>query len=490
MQVRRRAGDQTRGAGGKHATPPTVDGERAPGEDRTSSAAGGLLRLQRLAGNRAAAALLQASGDSVDLQRDTPRTPGPGNRPPPAPEPPDYDRDPKSIAMPPRGLTKADVTRQLNQLVTQRKLTTYAVSGIPNGSQAEIFLLSLIFAVADRSRWGSEIDLVTAVGWPASAQAPAPKGRVTVRLDRQGNVTAELIGTGPVPAVPQTTFAAGSARLTGADFGFASVAGWSGQKPQDASEISIVIAALELLRARSPQSVAALAGVELIRVATLPQNRAGEFFAGSSTALGQAADVPASLKVADRAFDSDAVMFLGGSGSPTVPASFQLVLHEVGHAVANQDLRTARTASVKAIGEAQAAATLVAGDPAAYDAAQKAARRKGRRALEDFYKAQAEAYRRNTAASDAANQRKIEASDRLNATRDPASGQTKRLKKFVDLVTANNIRRFTKYSADNWASQPEEFYAEAYSLWLTDPTFLRTNYRVVFEFFETGEFAR
>lgn len=37
------------------------------------------------------------------------------------------------------------------------------------------------------------------------------------------------------------------------------------------------------------------------------------------------------------------------------------------------------------------------------------------------------------------------------------------------------------------ALRPEEFYAEAYSLWLVDPDFLKTNYQVVYEFFQNDE---
>lgn len=62
--------------------------------------------------------------------------------------------------------------------------------------------------------------------------------------------------------------------------------------------------------------------------------------------------------------------------------------------------------------------------------------------------------------------------------------------KFIDLVAANKIRRFTRYSVENWQLKPEEFYAEAYSLWLVDPNFLKNNYPVVYDFFQNGEYRR
>ena len=63
---------------------------------------------------------------------------------------------------------------------------------------------------------------------------------------------------------------------------------------------------------------------------------------------------------------------------------------------------------------------------------------------------------------------------------------TGRLTKFVDLVTKNHIAPITNYSKEG----DKEFYAEAYSLWLVDPEFMRTNYKVVFDFFENGDYLK
>jgi len=67
-------------------------------------------------------------------------------------------------------------------------------------------------------------------------------------------------------------------------------------------------------------------------------------------------------------------------------------------------------------------------------------------------------------------------------------GRSARLQKFVDLVNGNHIRPFTQYAAETWPAQPEEFFAEAYSLWLVDPKFVETNYKVVFDFFQSGDY--
>jgi len=69
-------------------------------------------------------------------------------------------------------------------------------------------------------------------------------------------------------------------------------------------------------------------------------------------------------------------------------------------------------------------------------------------------------------------------------------GRTRRLQKFKDLVTASGIRPLTKYARDKWPLKPQEFYAETYSLWLTEPDFLKTNYPELFSFFESGDYAK
>ena len=430
------------------------------------------------------------------LQRDTPPGTSPSPRPPttappPPPRPLDYDRDPKNVAPVPPGQTAASVKTFLNDKIRRGEITRFAVAGVQTGSHAEIFLLALLYGMAQRTRWGTEADIVTAIDWPAKPGNPPPQGRVTVRLDPQGAASAELIAAGPVPAVAQTTVAAGSAKLM-ADFGFATVTGWSGQNPmKDAAEISDVLAALELMKSRAPQDIPALAGVDLMRVPSLSGQRAGEFFAGSQVALGATADIKPWLKLANRAFDSNTVQFFGGGpGSPTVPASFQVILHEVGHAVETEQLRLAREGYVRASADVEAARKLLAGDPATFDAELKEAKRKGKRSVDEFYKKQAATYKRNTEAQEQASTRQQEAASTLENTKVAGSGRTRRLQKFIDLVTANNIRRFTRYSVENWPQNPEEFYAEAYSLWLVDPAFMRTNYRVVYDFFQSGDYRR
>lgn len=69
-----------------------------------------------------------------------------------------------------------------------------------------------------------------------------------------------------------------------------------------------------------------------------------------------------------------------------------------------------------------------------------------------------------------------------------AKNRTARLQQFVDFVTANKITPFTPYAKKNWPFKPGEFYAEAYSLWRTDPVYLKANAKALFDWFEAGKY--
>jgi hypothetical protein len=75
----------------------------------------------------------------------------------------------------------------------------------------------------------------------------------------------------------------------------------------------------------------------------------------------------------------------------------------------------------------------------------------------------------------------------LAATKDPSSTRSKRLQAFVVLVDKNKLKPITQYAKDNWPGKPEEFYAEAFSLWHTDPTFLGSYSAALKSWFDAGE---
>lgn len=64
--------------------------------------------------------------------------------------------------------------------------------------------------------------------------------------------------------------------------------------------------------------------------------------------------------------------------------------------------------------------------------------------------------------------------------------RTLRVQHFVDMINANKIVPFTPYAKENWPHNPEEFFAEAYSLWRTDKDYLKLNSEPVFNWFEAG----
>ena len=59
--------------------------------------------------------------------------------------------------------------------------------------------------------------------------------------------------------------------------------------------------------------------------------------------------------------------------------------------------------------------------------------------------------------------------------------------RFVEFVTAKKIEPFTKYASDNWPDKPEEFFAEAFSLYLSDPEYLKSNAKDLHAWFAAGE---
>ncbi len=55
-------------------------------------------------------------------------------------------------------------------------------------------------------------------------------------------------------------------------------------------------------------------------------------------------------------------------------------------------------------------------------------------------------------------------------------------------MNANNLTPFTKYAADSMAKgEPAEFYAEAFALYKSDPQYLETHQKAVFDFFKANK---
>lgn len=69
-------------------------------------------------------------------------------------------------------------------------------------------------------------------------------------------------------------------------------------------------------------------------------------------------------------------------------------------------------------------------------------------------------------------------------------GYSSRVKNFVDFVERTHIPpKITDYAGHSWdLGNPEEFFAEAYSIWLNDPVFLQKNYLPIYVWFEKGKY--
>ena len=68
---------------------------------------------------------------------------------------------------------------------------------------------------------------------------------------------------------------------------------------------------------------------------------------------------------------------------------------------------------------------------------------------------------------------------------------TKNLAVFIDVVTKNNLARkgyapFTDYVAAKWPAKPQEFFAQSFYVWRTDPNYMKNHMRPLFDWFEKG----
>jgi hypothetical protein len=66
------------------------------------------------------------------------------------------------------------------------------------------------------------------------------------------------------------------------------------------------------------------------------------------------------------------------------------------------------------------------------------------------------------------------------------------LTEFVEIVNKNHLAHrgfapFTDYVRSFWPDKPDEFFAQSYATWRTDPNYMKTNARPLFDWFEKGE---
>jgi hypothetical protein len=495
--------------------------------------------------------------------------------------------------------------------ITKGDIASATVVGVPLGTAEEMYLLNIIYQLGSKGNWGHVMKVQAEVAPPVDGMSQL--GLVTVTIDAAGAVTAELIQKGPL-VEPLSYSKDAAIKKIIADCG---VAGFEkGDKdwaPTDAvgttdtADINDVAEALAMI---PKGDRAALNGVTFTRWAKLTDDDTGKElagqFRGKSTSIPKAATSAtvtqrAELRLADAAFKSGA-SFVGTAGK-TMPASYQTILHEVGHAVERQarakaadalntavlkqnttahaaeaarkkwkdaydkgpdvtpfkaafetnlaankaatagaakaktaaagtqvsasaikaletDATTKRTAAKTALTTASAAAKGWSPDQISASEAYRLSVTAVDTALGAYAKDTAPDSETSTAKADVALLAAVTARDKAQsdlkkvASTNPAPGvydaveqaqaaaidaarsvahsrgRTLRLQKFKELVDSNKITPFTQYARDNWPYNPEEFYAEAYSLWQTDPTFVKDHYQPIYDFFNSGEYAK
>lgn len=474
-----------------------------------------------------------------------------------------YDTGRHLISVLPPNTTLATVKASIDALkqATPPEITDAHVVGVKPNSHEEIFVWNVIVQLGRRNRWGSEADLETVIGFqPPTGKAPV--GMVTLRIDPAGKASAELL-KGAMSAGTSFASVPDAEIKLRADFGIAEVkkgtsADWT---PGDLGKVHAALSTM------SPDERTALTGLSLVREHTLALQDGTPvdalFF--YDPAVPPPARVE-SLKFADGAFADDDIRFVGDAQN-AVPASFETIVHEAGHAVETKALRDAHFARASAEAQkdqdlagflqAQQTANISVDDynnkikstvyhaQSAYanndkktllpyllaiktaataivelhhmENSQHSARLEGTavaavaaRASEKIRLANVNAnhpalrdFNATVAAQDkwlATSRARAKALTRLDASKVAVStttaaetaaqgtgSESKRLANFVDFVTKNKIEPCSYYARINWPAHPEEFYADAFSLFHTDPHFMQTNYKSLFDWFANGE---
>jgi len=463
-----------------------------------------------------------------------------------------YDTGSQTFNPPTSGTKMSDIRDQIKakqDIKPNPELgKTVNAVGVTSGTDEEIFVWNILLQRAERKFWGSEVDVVTTIG-PSPKGGPAPKGQVTVRIDGAGNATVELVNRGTIAKLTAFKDEASAKAALMKDFGFSAVSDGSATWTLD--ELNKAHAALSRLPSVDRT---ALHGVELIRDSTLVDDNgnplSGRFDHKMQLAAGAAAPTRSeALRLADSAFSSDDISFIGGKTNAAV-ASFEIILHEAGHAVETKALRDAQFARLEATGKLNVANKKVTDAVNAFNPEMSAAFAKARKytkpeqkscrsflnavnaatsAIDTFAKgedASKHAAREKAAAkaitvrddrkaklpaghpaiSDFAKMMSLQddwfkagqarapvhsafkqAEAKEAAVADPGNkARSKHLKDFVDMVNANKIPPLTDYAKKNWPSHPEEFFAEAYSLWLNDPDYLAANALPLKNWFDSG----
>lgn len=351
------------------------------------------------------------------------------------------------------------------------------------------------------------------------------KNMISVDTDKAGKATVAMHGPGTpdIPAASKFTDVDTAKAALEKDFGV-KVA----DKPKafTAEELSKTHAAFSSMSAEEKK---ALDGVTLKRVPSLGGNRVAEFEWKSGTDRTGKPTRSDELRIADGTFTKDGNSFVGnGKTGGSVPPSLQTITHEAGHAVDSKkereglynkaqadyalkqgegDVKKAQGGYTKAaagvkdksLGEfdkAQAKVTTATSALATAKPADVAARKTeldaaiadrdaALKKLPDSNAAKGAAKTYATAQDKQADLARTAgtASEEKAAARSADGKTSKRLENFETYVKDNGLKSPTDYGTTGMA----EFYAESYSLYKTDPEYLKANNPKVFEYFENNK---
>ena len=470
------------------------------------------------------------------------RNPAPPNAP--APGPATYDTGRHTIIALPDGYTVAVMESNLEQEKAAGTITSWKAEGVRPGSSEHLYVLYAIWQLSHKKSWDREIDLVTEIGH-------GKRGAITVRIDGRGNAVGVIVRQAePTVAAAYPTAQAAVAGLK-AKYKLSDVTGekkkqWS---PDDLNKVAAALARLTPDEAAALEGYSLIRTDDTLQ--TLDgKPAAGLTTTGDVAAKDRLSSTRArEIRFADRAFAGDSVSFVGDI-KDAAPASAQTILHEVGHAQERKLSADADSAYVEAqvarnrdSGAANTQEDAVRSETEkalAGWAKLKGAQKTASKAFVDAFRAVSRAIEATREASDATNaeplrqaaraavaardkrrdavpasnpalalfgsalnaqdaylaaaeallssRQAIESTKtRAEAASDPTGKHSARLQRFVDFVGAKRIKRITQYAEDYWPANPEEFYAEAFSIWRTDPKFLGSASPDLKKWFDDGE---
>jgi hypothetical protein len=351
----------------------------------------------------------------------------------------------------------ASINANLDNAVREGRMTRFTIKGAVSGSEQECFMMYYVCRYSHQDRWGRQNRWLLPIG-PAGASSP-PVGQIIMGWTTTGLCTATLIAEGTVTVTSNWTVEELTAVLKDR-FGISQVTGRDTE--WKAADLRKVAAALLLMPEEDRPALTGVSLVRMLHVTNAEPNTDARFYVHQNIdpQSFEVTDV-AEMQVGDGTFDSDDRVFVG-TEKPR-PFSCQRILHEAGHAVEFAACRRKFGAKLTAKRDLNRVATAVRASGKTVSAAQ---RTQYQEAKTRYDQAEAE----------------------MAATKTPA-GRTIPAEAFVAYVTARKInRRLTGYAAENWQNDPEEFYAEAYSLWLLDPRFLARFSADLVRFFTDGTY--